>query len=292
MRVPFSRRASEAPEAPGVHAESVVEPPPAIGPRGRRRGGLELPAARLPGEGLQALARLELLLLARHDLRGAVPAADRVGAAAALPLRALGRAGLPVREGHRVRRDLRLVDPGRPPDRRPPDGGGGRPAPRTRVPDWRVQERRRAGAAARVELGDRRRDAAADAVPLVHGLPAAVGPARLLGGHRRHEHRLVSALRRPADSRAADRGTRDRAGDADSLLRAARHRAPAAGWACCSGTTCGGSGRTAASRRRTARRCWRRRSRPRPRRPRPTRCSAWRAARRPPCGRAAWRRPT
>ena len=48
-------------------------------------------------------------------------------------------------------------------------------------------------AAARVELGDRRRDAAAHAVPVVHRLPAAVGPAGVLGGHGRHQHRLVRA---------------------------------------------------------------------------------------------------
>ena len=65
----------------------------------------------------------------------------------------------------------------------------------------------------------------ADAVPLVHRLPAAVGPARLLGRHRRHEHRLVGSLGRAGDPRTADRRPRDRPADADPLLRAARHRA-------------------------------------------------------------------
>ena len=39
----------------------------------------------------------------------------------------------------------------------------------------------------------RRRDAAADAVPVVHRLPAAVGPAGVLGRDRRHQHRLGGA---------------------------------------------------------------------------------------------------
>ena len=147
------------------------------------------------------------------------------GGAAAVPLRAVGRARLRLGQGHRVRRDVRLVDPLGAPHRGAPHGRGGVPAPGARVPDRRLQERRRAGAAARVELGDRRRDAAADAVPLVHRLPAAVGPARLLGGHRRHQHRLVGPGRRADDPRAADRRPRDRPADADPLLRAARHRA-------------------------------------------------------------------
>ena len=55
------------------------------------------------------------------------------------------------------------------------------------------------------------------------GLPPAVGPARLLGGHRRDEHRELGALRRPRDARAADRRANDRPADAHPLLRPARH---------------------------------------------------------------------
>ena len=38
---------------------------------------------------------------------------------------------------------------------------------------------------------------------LLHGVPAALGPARVLGGHHRREHRSVSAR---ADGRAGDHG--------------------------------------------------------------------------------------
>ena len=59
------------------------------------------------------------------------------------------------------------------------------------------------GPEAGVELGHRRRDAAPDALPLFHRLPPALGPARLLGGHGRHQHRLLgarSSARRSASS--------------------------------------------------------------------------------------------
>jgi hypothetical protein len=91
----------------------------------------------------QAVARVELLVLAGHDVGGAVPAADSLRTAAALPLRSIGRARLPVGEGHRVRRDLRVVDPRRAPHRRPRHGRRRGAAPGAGVPDRRVQERRR-----------------------------------------------------------------------------------------------------------------------------------------------------
>ena len=59
-------------------------------------------------------------------------------------------------------------------------GGHGLPAHVPRVPHRRLQE------AARVQLGARRHPAAGHAVPELHRLPAAVGPAGLLGDHRRH----------------------------------------------------------------------------------------------------------
>ena len=62
----------------------------------------------------------------------------------------------------------------------------------------------------------------ADALPVVHRIPAALGPARLLGRHGRHQHRLVGAPDRPRDPRAPDRRAHDRAGDAHPLLRPAR----------------------------------------------------------------------
>jgi hypothetical protein len=47
---------------------------------------------------------------------------------------------------------------------------------------------RRLQAAARVQLGRRRHPAAADPAAVLHRLPAALGPARALGRHRRHQH--------------------------------------------------------------------------------------------------------
>ena len=201
---------------------------------------------------------------------------------AAVPLRAVGRARLCVDQGHRVRRHVRLVDPLGAPLRRAPDGRRGVPAPGARVPDRRLQERHRAGPAARVELGDRRRDAAPDAAPVVHRLPAAVGPARVLGRHGRHQHRLVDSVRRADGARAAARRPRDRSADADPLLRAARASCCPARSACSSSITCGACARTAGSRAPTARRCLDRPHADAGRsRPRPTRCSASRAARAP-----------
>ena len=162
--------------------------------------------------------------LGTHQRRAAA-AARGLGPAADVPVRALGRARLRLGQGHRVGRHVRLVDPLRPPPLRAPDGRSGLPAPGARVPDRRLQERRRPRPAPRVELGDGRRDAAADAVPLLHRLPAAVGPARLLGGHRRHQHRGVDPVRRTAGARAADRRPRHRPADAAALLRAAHRRA-------------------------------------------------------------------
>ena len=55
--------------------------------------------------------------------------------------------------------------------------------------------------ATRVQLGPRRDAVAAHAGVLVHGLPAAVGPARVLGGHRRHEPRALRPAARGSSSR-------------------------------------------------------------------------------------------
>ena len=191
---------TRSPRAPGVHPQPLLEPPPAIRSRGRRRGRRRTSCC-TGSRRRSASASLDwsysfwlgtvsaALLLAARPLR----------AAAAVPLRAVGRARLRVGQGHRVRRHVRLVDPLRAPHSRAPDGRGRLPAPGARVPDRRLQERRRPGAAARVELGASASSMLlADAVPLVHRVPAAVGPARVLGGHRRHQHRLVDPARRPA----------------------------------------------------------------------------------------------
>ena len=139
--------------------------------------------------------------------------------------------------------------------------------PRPRLPHRIVPERRRARAAPRVELGDRRGAAGGDRPAVVHRLPAAVGPAGLLGGHDQHEHRGVRAARRPGPARAAARRRRGRAGGADALLRAAHRRAADRGRravrvphvADSEGRRPGSPGRGAGGRRRAGRRT---RSRP------------------------------
>ena len=244
--------AAEAPSAPGVHPKPLLELQAPLRPRGGRRDRLQLHAALVPGEGLQALARLELLLLARHDQRRAAAAARGLGPAADVPVRALGRARLRLGQGHRVGGHVRLVDPLGPPPLRPPDGRGGVPAPGARVPDRRLQERRRARPAPRVELGDGRRDAAADALPLLHRLPAALGPAGVLGGHRRHQHRRLDPVRRPAGAGAADRRPRHRPADAACASTCCTSSCCPASWARSSATTCGACARTAAWRASTA----------------------------------------
>ena len=52
---------------------------------------------------------------------------------------------------------------------------------------------RRLQTPARIQLGARRRAVSADAGPEFHRLSAAVGPTRVLGDHRRHEHRRLRA---------------------------------------------------------------------------------------------------
>ncbi len=210
------------PSAPGVHPRRWWS----LRPASDREAGDAVVSNFLlhwfPAKSFKASLVVELLLLARHRVGGAAAAARPVGAAAALPLHPLGRTGVRLGQGHRVRHHVRLVDPRGPPDLGAPHGRGRLPAPRARLPDRRLQERHRPEPEAGVELGHRRRDAAPDALPVVHRIPAALGPARLLGRHGRHQHRLVGAPDRARDARAADRRAHDRAGDAHPLLRPAR----------------------------------------------------------------------
>src|SRR5215469_16319383 len=94
-------------QAPGNRSRcspsKALERPPALGPRVGRRGGLELRAPLVPGTELPALAGLELLVLARNDLRSALPPPDPLRHPADVPPHPLGGAGVPVGEGHRVR---------------------------------------------------------------------------------------------------------------------------------------------------------------------------------------------
>ncbi len=89
-----ARRRTDSPRRP---PEGALEPRPALGPRVGRRGRLELPAPLVPGQGLQAVARLDLLLLARHHHVGAAACCCPLGPAPPLPLRAFGGAGLRAR---------------------------------------------------------------------------------------------------------------------------------------------------------------------------------------------------
>ena len=56
-----------------------MELPPAVGPRGRRRHRLELHPALVPRQDQQGVDGLELLVLAGHDLGGALLPADPLG---------------------------------------------------------------------------------------------------------------------------------------------------------------------------------------------------------------------
>src|SRR5262245_32368586 len=72
------------------------------------------------------------------------------------------------------------------------------------------------------ELGGGRGAAAGHADALVHRLPAAVGPAGLLGDHGRHQYRKPGAVAR-TDRALPDAGRQlCRAADAAAVLRAAR----------------------------------------------------------------------
>ena len=138
----------------------------------------------------------------------------------------------------------------------------------------------------------RRGDAAPHPVPVLHRVPAALGPARLLGGHGGHQHRVVDPLRGSGDPRAADRRSHHRAADPDPLLRAAHHRpARCPRHALRVPHVAGAQGRRARPRRPRgpSRRDGGRAARPRPR---PTRSWAWPGAPLPSSAPGASRLPT
>src|SRR6266540_2608623 len=154
-----------------------VPPPPARHPTRACPAVVQQPLpARLPGEGARPGAALPILLSARlhphRAVRDHVP--DRH-----LPdvlLHPVGRVGLRRHAAAPHRDRLRPARPQRPPLVGAPDGAGGGPAPRPGV------LRRRLQAAAAVQLGPRGRPAPRDARVVVQRLPAAMGPAQLLGG--------------------------------------------------------------------------------------------------------------
>ena len=275
------------PGAPGVHPRRCGASAP-LGPRVRRRGGLELPAALVPGQGLQGVARLELLVLARHGVGGAVPAADALG----LPLLFLyvpsvERAyrsvkdiefvvtfGSWIRAVHRISAHLMVVAVFLHLVRVFLTGAYKNGVGRGQQREWNWV------------IG---------VVMLLltlflsftgYLLPGTSSPS---GRSRSAPTSRRRSPGRPDGARAADRRPHHRAGDAHPLLRAARHRA--AGllgvlfayhmWRVRKDGGLGAADRDAARRRRAAT--------PR-RRPRPTRCSAWRAARRRDGQRASRRR--
>ena len=92
---------------------------------------------------------------------------------------------------------VRAADPEHPPVGRPPDGVLRLPAHDAGLLPRRLQ------AAARVQLGRRRRAAVPDDHAELHRLPAAVGPDRLLGDHDRHEHGRLRAAVQHADQAAS-----------------------------------------------------------------------------------------
>ena len=101
---------------------------------------------------------------------------------------------------------VRAADPEHPSVGRPPDGVLRLPPHDAGLLPRRLQ------AAARVQLGGRRRAPVHDDHAELHRLPAAVGPDRLLGDHDRHEHgrlrRRSSTRRRSCSSSAAWRSAR------------------------------------------------------------------------------------
>ena len=133
-----------------------------------------------------------------------------------------GRLGLRRHAGAAHRRGLRPARAQRAPLVGPSHGARGVPAHGAGVLRRRLQE------AQGVQLGDRRRAAAAHPRAVVHGLPAALGPAQLLGGHGRHEPRPLRALLRQPASGPAHRRRPDRPGHAAALLRAPRGGPPVA----------------------------------------------------------------
>ena len=146
--------ARPARSAPGVHPKPLLELPAPLRPRGGRRHRLQLPPPLVPGQDLQAVARLELLVLARHGLGARcflllvlsglpllflyVPSVERAYGSVK-DIEFVVTFGSWIRAVHRIAAHLmvavvflHLV---------------------ARLPHRRLQERRRARPAARVELG-------------------------------------------------------------------------------------------------------------------------------------------
>ena len=185
--------------------------------------GLQLSAARAAGEGQPPFAARLLLARAGPDFALPVPDPDRHRRVADVLLRAQHREGVRHHEGFAV---CRLRRPGHP--QHAPLGGAPDGAVRAAAHVPRVLHRR-LQTPARVQLGDRRRAVSADPGAELHRLSAALGPARVLGDHRRHEHRRLRAGHRTQVEISDARRKRGRAGGADAILRAACDRAAGGG---------------------------------------------------------------
>ena len=177
------RVAIDVPPPPARHA---AWPGPAV--------VLELLPAPLPGQDPGPRAADALLVPPRLHLGGAVRDPHRDGRRAHVLLHACGRVGLRRHAAAQDGRGLRPAHPQRPPVVRAPDGGRRVPPPRPRLLRRRLQE------APRVQLGHRGRLALPHPRVVVHRLPAAVGPAGVLGRDRRHQPRALRADRRAPPS--------------------------------------------------------------------------------------------
>ncbi len=187
----------------GVAVDLPAAAPSADRPRARGADPLHLSAPPAAGAGAGANPAVDPHLRPRRVVAGADHAArrDRHPQHAGLPAGA-GR-GLRLGGGDRGPGALRRAGPRRPLVERQPAGGGAAASRRAGVPDRRLPW------GAPVQLGDRLRAAGGGARQQLHRLPAALGPARVLGG----DHLDRDAGLRAADRRDAAAGGARRAGD-------------------------------------------------------------------------------
>ena len=183
--------------------------------RPRAAGVLECVPAHLPGEGAASRAAPALLVAVGLHRRGVVHDLGGDGRLSDVLLHTIGHLGLRRHAAAPHGSRFRSTRAQRAPVVGASDGARGRPPSGTGVLCRRLQ------ASAAIQLGHRHGTVRDHARVLVHGLPAAVGPAQLLGGHGRHEPgQLCAAVRRRSDG-LAHRRPADRPSHASTLLRSA-----------------------------------------------------------------------